>query len=578
MRYSTYEKEIIADKLLAGLPPHRIIEDMTTPNSENLDLNDTIKKIDLLNEKDVWNIAKSCNLNIKHPHRGYSSDDVTAMDNWVDNSESALFYKRQGDVDLSEFNLLDEDFVLVVMTEEQKKKLEQYSSKAILLDSTRGFCKKKNFLIQTVLVLDDDEQGFPACFLITNRNDEVVVSIMFSCIRRTCGEIHTDYLMTDMQLSYTNAWETSMNTPTKHLFYEWHVTNGWNKNFAKVKGDKREMIKDKVMRMLYEANVSVFHRLLDDFLQETDEDVLPFIDYFTEHYVSNSKYEKWAYCYRLHANINMSVALESFHEIFKYSQAKGMLFQLVQDTLRHLDVLLQKKKRDDKRAQIINGSKLTYQVRALRHDHETAVKNFDSYEIEDVYDEEKHVWRIVSRNPNMPASYELEKIKESCNEDQSNCPLLCRNCFYCAHMFRCSCVRNSVQNIMCEHIHLLCMKIYHNVVPVYEIYDAVWLNDASVEEYQLDEKQYDAALSDTPSKTDVQIVIQRPEKEEFFDQEKAQKSLLSAFQKKIGKVTSKAQYLRCLKFIDKMAMSLEKAQAQSDLRTKLYAKQKCTQD
>lgn len=149
MRYSTNEKEIIADKLLAGIPPHRIVEDMTASTSENLEQNDMIKKIDLLNEKDIWNIAQSFDICVKHPHREHSSDDIAAVDKWTTtNKESVLFYKRQGEVDRSEYKLCDEDFVLVMMNMEQKKKFEQYSSKAILVDGTHGVSKVRMELVR----------------------------------------------------------------------------------------------------------------------------------------------------------------------------------------------------------------------------------------------------------------------------------------------------------------------------------------------------------------------------------------------------------------------------------------------
>lgn len=63
------------------------------------------------------------------------------------------------------------------MNEAQKEMLRKYGQDAVCIDGTHGL-NKYNFELITLLVLDNLRQGFPCAFLITNRCDQVVLSIL----------------------------------------------------------------------------------------------------------------------------------------------------------------------------------------------------------------------------------------------------------------------------------------------------------------------------------------------------------------------------------------------------------------
>ena len=113
------------------------------------------------------------------------------MNVWVEeliqNDSCVLFYKQQ-QVLKNYPQLKSEDFILVLMNEAQIEILNKYGSDILCIDGTHGL-NQYDFQLITLLTVDNLRQGYPCAFLISNRCDEEVISIFFSCIKEKIGPI-----------------------------------------------------------------------------------------------------------------------------------------------------------------------------------------------------------------------------------------------------------------------------------------------------------------------------------------------------------------------------------------------------
>jgi len=95
--------------------------------------------------------------------------------------------------------------------------LKRYDYKTICFDGTHG-TNPNDFILHTLLVTDLDSEGYPVDFLLTNRNDEVVISVLLEKIKARLGTVSPKTIMSDMQSSYFNSWIKKMG-PVKHALF-----------------------------------------------------------------------------------------------------------------------------------------------------------------------------------------------------------------------------------------------------------------------------------------------------------------------------------------------------------------------
>lgn len=241
LEHVRFDKEIrydIASKLVAGIPPDRIVK---TYRRRDEDSSTVIKsKEHLLTKKDVQNVGTVHNvskISIRNERR--CPDDVQGVESYVTdekNVNSVLFYKRQGE---EHPKFKTEDLIFIIMKQEQEQKLKTFGKYVICLDGSHG-TNMYDFLLHTLFIVDEYEEGYPACFMITNRNDEIVMNQMFSCIKFKVGLIISKVFLTDMQLSYINAWRKIMSEPEFVLWCSWHVTHAWKHNYSKISCSKEK--------------------------------------------------------------------------------------------------------------------------------------------------------------------------------------------------------------------------------------------------------------------------------------------------------------------------------------------------
>ncbi|XP_045473475.1 uncharacterized protein LOC123679937 [Harmonia axyridis] len=221
-----------------------------------------------------------------------------------------------------------EDFALAFMNKNMERNLKEFR-KITWIDGTRG-TNARNWDITVVLVKDENNIGFPVSFLISNMLDQTVQKIFFSSLRTRIGEdIDADYIMTDDDIKYFNAWCQAMGSVTKprKLLCSWHVIKNWNiqgRNKLKYPEIKKQM-KYRMRKILRETDWTTFLKLKEDYFKDLEkEGENEFLKYLMNHYFQTEKRIKmWSYCHRVNTGIKTNMAIESLNKVLKHNKMRG---------------------------------------------------------------------------------------------------------------------------------------------------------------------------------------------------------------------------------------------------------------
>lgn len=179
----------IAAKLQQGVSMDRIMDDIRETVSKELNREHLISRQDLHNIKKQYNIDGV----IRH------QNDLISTSAWVEDMKnlkynSVLLFKRQGEEQNDHMdNVSDKDFILCLQTEFQRDMLIKFGSNVICIDSTHG-TNAYDFYLTTLLVLDEYEEGIQVGWMISNREDTLMLMLFFNAIKERGGDIHPKWL------------------------------------------------------------------------------------------------------------------------------------------------------------------------------------------------------------------------------------------------------------------------------------------------------------------------------------------------------------------------------------------------
>jgi len=209
MNLNEEDKFNTAKKLSLGVPRNILLGQYeSTYNQEKC------SRINLLNYNDVTNIAKQFNLNEPFP-KLFNDDSKNIASFVLKNKNSIFFYREEGIEDDQFPTLKKDDFAIGYMNENQEFNLKRYGYKIICFNGKHG-TNPIDFILHILLVTDLDSEGYPVAFLLTNRNDEVVISVLLDKIKDRLGTASPKTIMSDMQSSYFNSLIKKMG-PVQHV-------------------------------------------------------------------------------------------------------------------------------------------------------------------------------------------------------------------------------------------------------------------------------------------------------------------------------------------------------------------------
>jgi hypothetical protein len=422
-------------------------------------------------------------------------DAQNVLDFMRENEEYILLFKRQGEEDEEYGVLKKEDFAIVYMDAFQEDLLRQFGDKVIAYDVTRK-TGPDDFILHSILVLDEKWEGVAVAFLLSNENNATMLEIFLDCIKKKVGPLSPLTVMIDMETTFLNAFTVVMGPPLSSLWRMWHVYEEWRLNLSKIKDkNKRKRVLITLYQLSQIADLDKFQKEFEDFLNDADPDLKTFIDYFKKNYAHTAQY--WAYCYRVHSNINVNMIAESFQNYFKNKTVRKKNIETIDQCLyiikSYLIMIKKSRKLKELSPQKIEKRKI------LRQRHHKARRNYRHVVVEHYESDESPFWLVSS----FPKEIQRRKKTKSCrgsynkraknveddNDDlqmyivpqrldgfiNSN-GLKCSLCKVLFDAYTCTCTDYLMKQNMCKHIHVVAMYCKEKGLTVPSIADMNYTN------------------------------------------------------------------------------------------------------
>lgn len=408
------DREDLANQIRQGKTFNRILDDIR----DSVSVEEHITRKHLVDKRDLFNIKRDYNLDKDVAHK----NDAFSVEMWVKEQESlqddspVLYYKKQGCDDGS--SLSTDDFMIVLMTPYQKDVISKYASEKISVDTTHK-PTDYDFLLTSLVTVDEFGAGCPVAFCLSNRIDGVAMAEFFKPVEKKIGKILVKVFMSDDAPAYVNAWTDVMSKPIHQLICSWHIDKNWRENLKKVKDPDKQPAVYKACRMLMECmDIEEFKESLECFLLmcSQDPDTADFGKYFQKHYANRP--EKWAFCYRKSLGLNTNMFLEAMHKKIKYCYMDGKQNRRVDKCISLLlrfarDMMFERTIRMVK-------NKPTYRMEQIAVSHRRSINMKDDL-IENV---DGDVWLVKSSTAGRGPYFVTLCLTNKC----SGCPLACPDC------------------------------------------------------------------------------------------------------------------------------------------------------
>ncbi|XP_050517017.1 uncharacterized protein LOC126891787 [Diabrotica virgifera virgifera] len=444
MHLSKAEEKTVVEKLMAGVPPTRILKDSRKLEVPQLD------RLAVITSQDLRNLTKKYNIHKKRDQNDMIAAALKVQEWNANNKNYAFLFKKEGeDHDI----LRKEDFAVGFMNAVMEEKLLEFPN-IICVDGTHG-TNKKGLDLTILLVKDDRNAGFPVAFLLSNRLDQQIQEVFLDALKNKIQtEVNAEYFMSDDDPKYYNAWKKIMRQEPRRLLCTWHVVKNWNIRGKKKLQDPtlKAQMKNELRQIIREPDEDKFKELCDKYVSKLEEaNEIEFVSYLKNHYLAEHRKKLWPYCYRRNAGINTNMAIESLNNLLKTNYLKRNAAVGIEKLLDTMDELVEEKMWT-RIVDIIRPSANNYQDRLSIRAHKRAASMKGKLE-ELVKETAYGHYEVKSfKGMNILRYVNFRKVCESeCKT------LFCRVCKICIHRYWCSCDDYMVRNTLCQHVHLVRM-------------------------------------------------------------------------------------------------------------------------
>lgn len=449
--HAAHEKEIahlripdhvrldVAAKLQQGVTIERILDDLRDG------LSGEMGREHLTNRQDIRNVLHQYNICGVQRH----ANDHTSVCAWVEELRSTqefdpvLLFKQQGD---DHEKLGKEDFLLCIQTEFQHEMLKKFGHKVVCMDATHS-TNSYEFLLITVLVVDEFGEGVPVAWAISNKEDTTALSLFLEEMRSRSGHLSPEYFMSDDAQQYWNSWAATYGAgSTKKLLCTWHVDRAWRKALHEHIADaaSKATVYHQLRVLLSEVDQAKLHSFLPHFLTSVMTDHPRFYEYFRNTYAK--RVQEWASCHRVGSTVNTNMHVESFHRLLKVVYLQGKQNR----RLDHLIHIVLKVARDKgfERLQKIHKGKASHRVSEINRRHKKAEDMLSLGGTPTM--KSAATWEVISQG-----SEQTMYVVELQADHQCTCQVMCAVCKVCPYEYSCTCADYAVHNTACKHIHLV---------------------------------------------------------------------------------------------------------------------------
>ena len=131
---------------------------------------------------------------------------------------------------------------VVLQTEFMRDMMTKYGGNIICIDSTHG-TNMYDFLLVSVMVIDEHGEGIPVAWAISNHEDTSTLVHFLTTVKSRVGDIKPTLFMSDDAEAFFNAWQGAfgVHKETQKLLCTFHVDRAWRKNLSEHTKDKQEM-------------------------------------------------------------------------------------------------------------------------------------------------------------------------------------------------------------------------------------------------------------------------------------------------------------------------------------------------
>ena len=306
-------------------------------------------------------------------------------------------------------------------------------------DSTHG-TNGYDFLLTTLLVIDEYGEGFPVAWCIANHEDFTTMCTSFREVKKNAGTISSSWFMSDIEAQFYNAWVGVMDDcprPQK-LLCTWHVDKAISTKLRKKIGDLPTEVKIYKMfqTVLEQTDESLFDDCMQGFLNRLSlsKKTTSFKTYFEREWVPQK--QQWAYCFRVGLGINTNMFVEAFHKVFQYQYLKGKTNKRLDNCILKL-LKYVRDKTFDRLIKLTKG-KITMRINMTQERRDRSL----NLPTGSVKAEDPNTWTVLGEDGR--TTYKVSKLLDTC-KDQGKCQLKCQECCICVHLYVCNCPNNYLQ-------------------------------------------------------------------------------------------------------------------------------------
>ena len=329
----------------------------------------------------------------------------------------------------------------------------KFTVNGICMDTTHK-TTQYDFLLLTLIVLDEFGEGIPVGWMLSNREDSLVVTEFLKSIHSRVGNLRTSFFMSDDAEQFFNAWRGVFgNSGIRKLLCSWHVDRAWRKSLTELISVQieRVTIYHHLRTLLQCETMSKFRVLLQNFITWlTEQAYTHFCEYFQSIYCK--RVEEWAFCYRVGTPFNTNMFAESFHRLLKVVYLDNKQNRRV-NKLLHTLLRIARDKAYERLIKMEKG-KTTHRICEIHKRHHSAEMLLKQREYvlptRTVEQGNTNIWRV--HGSDNKTVYKVIQVKENCD-----CKVVCKSCNVCIHMFKCTCIDDSIHGTVCKHIHIVRM-------------------------------------------------------------------------------------------------------------------------
>lgn len=429
---------LVARKLKEGVTIDKVLDDIRDQ------VGTSIKRQHLINRQDVNNIKRQFNIDGIERHKEDQMSVFAKLQTLDYNPVTA--FKPQGKESID--NLAKDDFLLAIQTQFQCDLMKTFGTRLICMDATHG-TNHYHFKLVTVLILDEFGEGVPVGWMVSNKEDGILLSTFLTSLMDRTGPITAQYFMSDDAEQYYSSWNKVYGGQPRKLLCSWHVDKAWRSQLQSISSsDKKTKLYCSLRTILQTLSIPEFRKLMQQSISWmlSDPDLEAFGHYFQTYYAKRN--EEWAYCYRVGTPVNTNMSVEAFHRLLKVVYLEGKHNRRV-DHLLSLLLRIARDKLFDRLIKLEKG-KSTHRGGEINRRHRAAIEMIDTT-ISVVQIEES--LRQISSASRDHVQYLVRRQNAQCE-----CKVICGSCGICAHMYTCSCVDSAVHSTACKHTHVIHMK------------------------------------------------------------------------------------------------------------------------